>query len=96
VRNPLSPNEPNTALKIEFDHSGANKNVLTALEQHARKATEPLRCHHHFPGRVSVRIDREQVHVVDGCCAPFVEEVRAVTRVILAQWRVLRQINSAS
>ncbi len=85
---------PDPTLKIEFDHSGADKDIATALEQHARKATEPLRCSRHFPGRVSFRIDREQVRVVDGCCAPFVEEVKTATAMILAQWRVLRALNS--
>ena len=80
--------------KTEFDTGRADKNVAAALEQHARQATEPLRCHHHFPGRVSFRIDREQVHVVGGCCTQFVEEVRAATAVILAQWRVLRKLNA--
>lgn len=83
---------PDTTLKIEFDSSDTATDVAVELEQHVRKATERLRCPHHFPGRISFRTDREQVHVVDGCCAPFVEEVRAATAVILAQWRVLRKL----
>lgn len=30
--------------KTEFDTSRADKNVAAALEQHERKATQPLRC----------------------------------------------------
>lgn len=85
---------PNATRKIEFANSSADKDVATALEQQVRKATEPLRCSHHFPGRASFRIDGERVHLVDGCCGAFLEEVREATAVILAQWRVLRKLNS--
>jgi hypothetical protein len=87
---------PDTTLKIEFESSDAARDVAVELEQHVRKATEPLRCPHHFPGRVSLRADREQVRVVDGCCAPFVEKAREAITVIVAQWRVLRKIRNST
>lgn len=39
---------PDNMLKIEFDGSDAPKDVAVELEQHVRKATEPLRVHATF------------------------------------------------
>ena len=81
-----------TTLRIEFDGSGADKDSSDALERHVRKATGPLRCPLHFPGRVSFRARGKQVHVVDACCPVFLEKVRAATTVILAHWHALRTV----
>ena len=63
-------------LNIEFDCSGADPAVAAIIEEHVREATEALRCSRHFPGRVSFRVDRAQVRVVDACCILFLQTVR--------------------
>jgi hypothetical protein len=81
-----------TTLRIEFDGSDAEKDCSDALERLVRKATEPLRCPLHFPGRVSFQARGKQVHVVDACCPVFLEKVSEATIVILAQWRAVRAV----
>jgi hypothetical protein len=61
---------------IEFDGIGADPAVAALIEGHVRKATEALRCVHHFPGRVSIRVDGAHVLVVKACCASFLQVVK--------------------
>jgi hypothetical protein len=63
-------------INIEFDATGADPEVTALIEQHVRKATEALRCPHHFPGRVSFRVDGAHVRAVDACCRSFLQAVR--------------------
>jgi hypothetical protein len=63
-------------LIIEFDGSAVDPEVAALIYDHVRKATEASSCRRHFPGRVSFRVDRAQVRVVDACCTPFLQEVK--------------------
>ena len=69
VKNIVTPN-------IEFDGSEANAAVAALIEQSVRKVVEALRCVHHFPGRVSIRVDGTSVRVVAACCPWFLQEVK--------------------
>jgi hypothetical protein len=63
-------------INIEFDASGADPEVTALIEQHVRKATEALRCPHHFPGRVSFQVDEAYIRVVDACCPLLLQVVK--------------------
>jgi hypothetical protein len=62
--------------EIEFDGSSADPAVAGLIEGHVKKATEALRCVHHFPGSVSFRVDGTHIRVVKACCASFLQVVR--------------------
>jgi hypothetical protein len=63
-------------LSIEFYSSGADPAVAALIEKDVRKATEAMRCAHHFPGRVSFQVDDAHVRVGDACCPLFLQPVR--------------------
>jgi hypothetical protein len=63
-------------LPIEFEATGADPAVARLIEEHVRKALRELCCPHHFPGRVSFRVDEAHVRVVDACCRSFLDAVR--------------------
>jgi hypothetical protein len=50
--------------EIEFDGSGADPAVAGLIEGHVKKATEALRCVHHFSGSISIRVDSHLCSIV--------------------------------
>jgi hypothetical protein len=50
--------------EIEFDGSGADPVVAGLIEGHVKKATEALRCVHHFSGSISIRVDSHLCSIV--------------------------------
>jgi hypothetical protein len=71
-------------LPIEFEANVADPAVARLIEKHVRKATQALRCPHHFPRSVSFQVDEVHVSVVDACCPLFLRAVRDSVGNVLA------------
>lgn len=70
--------------ELEFDGTEADGRIAALIEHDVRKATESLRCPHHFPGRFAIRVDGIRIQVVEACCPAFLQTVKDILADTLA------------